>query len=65
MNRALGKKSPIEADCWSYLESQILLNRLCGYSGADLGAIVKQSALQAILNNQETIKVKDFEVALK
>lgn len=38
--------------------------RLEGYSGADLGAIIKQAALAAILDQKEEISINHINVAL-
>jgi ribosome biogenesis ATPase len=60
--KALTRKSPIGKDV--DLDEMSKDKRLEGFSGADLGALVKEAGVGAILREGEAIEAQDFERAM-
>lgn len=60
--QALVRKTPLLPDV--DLRAISFDKRTEGFSGADLGTLVKESALHAILSNQLNVSMEDFNIAM-
>lgn len=59
---AIVRKTPLDLDV--SLKAISYDKRTDGFSGADLGSLIKESALNAILSSKKVVSMSDFNYAM-